>query len=133
MTPDQLEPMLPRLADFILTHKHEVIDQWAGAVRRHPEIHSAEPFTFRQMVGHLPVLLDQLADVLNPQLRGIELKRFTRPDVWLDAHAAMILEGSAFRPIAPVCVGGLGPLIFGRISESENSGELLEYHRPVVS
>lgn len=62
--PPHTKPVLPRLAEFVVAHKQEIIAQWGEAVRHNRKIQSAEHLTYQQMVDHLPVLLDQLAEVL---------------------------------------------------------------------
>jgi two-component system, chemotaxis family, CheB/CheR fusion protein len=56
-----VNPLLTRLADYILAARESIIERWVAEVIDHPEVPSARKLTREELIDHLPALLDQLA------------------------------------------------------------------------
>ena len=59
-----MTPYLTQLADYITEHVDWITKAWVEAIKRQPDIHSADELTYRQVVDHLPFLCHDLADRL---------------------------------------------------------------------
>jgi signal transduction histidine kinase len=55
---------LSHLADFLNSHKAEIIKSWVEAVDNDREIQTSNSLTYRQLVDHLPSLFDEMCDLL---------------------------------------------------------------------
>lgn len=62
--PPGARPVLSRLAEYLQTQQQAITDQWLLAVRRDPEIETADRLTHQQLVDHLPQLFAELCAFL---------------------------------------------------------------------
>jgi signal transduction histidine kinase len=70
-----IQSELSALADFILSHKNEIINRFIEEVDLNPDIHpkGGLTYTYKQLVGHLPMIIEALSTVLQRE-QGDEMK-----------------------------------------------------------
>jgi len=70
-----IQSELSALADFILSHKNEIINRFIEEVDLNPDIHPKGGliYTYKQLVGHLPMIIETLSNVLQRE-QGDEMK-----------------------------------------------------------
>jgi signal transduction histidine kinase len=58
-------PYLSQLADYLYSHKEDVINRWIEAVDYNPKIETADHLTKKQLLDHLPDLFDEMCNLLH--------------------------------------------------------------------
>ena len=58
------QKILSELADYLLAHREEIIGEWVRGVERNPNISSFHLLRYKELVDHLPKLLENLAELL---------------------------------------------------------------------
>jgi hypothetical protein len=66
MAPDA---RLKELASFLCAHREEITRRWVDAVRTDPAIGSSTKLPHEQLMDHLPLVFDDLAQTLGRQPR----------------------------------------------------------------
>jgi signal transduction histidine kinase len=65
---------LSLLADYLYSHKDQVINRWLEAVDYNPKIETANKLTEKQLLDHLPDLFDEMCNLLrennNPEVKS---------------------------------------------------------------
>lgn len=75
-------PILAGFADFVLSHREEILRSWVATIGRHPNISASDNLTYTQLLDHLPELCTELGALLKlPEAKEI------RKEVRLDAQA----------------------------------------------
>ena len=67
--------VLPRFARFLCQHREEITDAWIDAVRRNPKVGSSDGLDYQALADHLPVLFDDLADLLRGEAVDAQVAR----------------------------------------------------------
>jgi hypothetical protein len=70
-----------KFGDYLLAQREEIIGEWIRAIERNPDISSSDLLTCKELVDHLPRLLENLAGLLkSPQsdLQRSEVSRDAR-------------------------------------------------------
>lgn len=115
--PPGARPVLSRLADYLKTQQQAVTDQWLLAVRRDPEIETADRLTHRQLVDHMPQLFDELCAFL--RRRDAAVLREVKEDAqehgghrWKSGYEIeeVLREMDAFRHVITTAVARFGKL-----------------------
>ena len=70
-----LPDVFPRLATFLCERREKITALWIDAVRKNPKIGSAGALDYRTLADHLPVLFDDLADLLRGDPVGPQVAR----------------------------------------------------------
>jgi signal transduction histidine kinase len=76
---------LSLLADYLYSHKDQVINRWLEAVDYNPKIETSDKLTEKQLLDHLPDLFDEMCNLLrennNPEVKS-EIKHDSQVHGW---------------------------------------------------
>ncbi|MEP6975997.1 MAG: RsbRD N-terminal domain-containing protein, partial [Spartobacteria bacterium] len=62
------QTILSELGDYLLSHREEITGEWLRAVERDAVISSSDHLEYNELVDHMPVLFQDLAELLkSPQ------------------------------------------------------------------
>lgn len=123
---------LAKLADYLLSQRVAVTDQWLMAVRRDPEIAAADRLTHQQLVDHLPEIFEECCTFLRTRDASV-LVEDAKSDAkthggirWADGYRIdeLIRELEVFRGILAALVaryGEIDPRFHGAILVSATS------------
>jgi RsbT co-antagonist protein rsbRD N-terminal domain len=67
-----------RLGDYLLAYRQEIIAEWVQAVERNPDIPSSDLLRYKELVDHLPKLLESLAKILKSALSSPQRSEISR-------------------------------------------------------
>lgn len=77
--PQNQTPYLSQLADYLSSHKSEIINRWIEAVDYNPKIETADNLTEKQLLDHLPDLFDEMCNLLREN-NSLEVKLEVKHD-----------------------------------------------------
>lgn len=123
---------LAKLADYLVSQRAAVTDQWLMAVRRDPEIAAADRLTHLQLIDHLPEIYEECCQFLRTRdaamfIEDAKSDAKTHGEIrWADGYKIdeLIRELEVFRGILYATVlrfGELDPRFRGPIAASASA------------
>lgn len=129
---EQRRLTLAKLADYLVSQRSAVTDQWLMAVRRDPEIAAADRLTHQQLIDHLPEIYEECCQFLRTRDAAVFIEDAksdakTHGEIrWADGYKIdeLIRELEVFRGILYATVlrfGELDPRFRGPVAASASA------------